>query len=77
MGSQESEQRFFEGDTVVVRGNEYTVEQVDITPDGGVLQYRLDARRSDLEGTLRVHEDDGYVIAEYHAVDGDDITVIE
>jgi hypothetical protein len=72
----EQEQRFYEGDLITIRGNEYEVEQVDILPDGGVLQYRLDARRDDLAATLKVN-DDGYVIAEYYNVDGDDITVIE
>lgn len=72
---EDSEQRFFEGDVITVRGNEYTVESVDQIPGGEVLQYRLEARREDLAGTLKVH-DEGYVIAEYYDVDGDDITVI-
>lgn len=72
----DDEQRFYQGDVITVRGNEYEVENVDTLPDGGVLQYRLEARRDDLAGTLRVH-DEGYVIAEYYDVDGEDITVIE
>jgi hypothetical protein len=70
------DQRFYEGDVIVVRGNEYEVEQVDITPSGDVLQYRLDAKRDDLGGTLR-KQDDGLVIAEYYDVSGENITVIE
>jgi len=71
------EQRFYKGDVIVVRDNEYTVTQADITIDGDVLQYRLDAEREDLAGSIRVNDDGSYVICEYHSVDGDDITVIE
>lgn len=71
----DDEQRFYEDDVIVVRGNEYTVENVAHVPDGEVLHYELDARQEDLEGTLHVHEE-GYVIAEYYDV-GDDVTVIE
>jgi hypothetical protein len=70
-------QRFYEGDVITVRGNEYEIEQVDITPQGDVLQYRLDARREDLAGTLKPERDGENVIVEYHSVDPDDITVIE
>lgn len=77
MPETDADQRFYTGDVIVVRGNEYEVEQVDILPSGEVLQYRLDARRSDLAGTLKVNEDGEYVIAEYHNVDGDEITVIK
>jgi hypothetical protein len=70
-------QRFYEGDVIVVRGNEYEVDRVDITPGGNVLQYRLDARRSDLAGTLKPERDGENVIVEYHSVSPDDITVIK
>lgn len=70
------EQRFYEGDVITARGNEYTVETVDITVDGDVLQHRLDGRDGSPQATLSPVED-GYVIKEYHPVDGEDITVIE
>lgn len=71
------EQRFYKDDVIVVRDNEYTVEQVDTLPSGEVLQYRLDATSDDMAGTLKVNDDGSFVIAEYHSVDSEEITVIE
>jgi hypothetical protein len=70
-----TEQRFYPGDVLTIRGNEYEVESVDVLPDGDVLQYRLESYEEGLAGTLRI-QDGGYVIAEYRDVEPEDITVI-
>lgn len=72
----DSEQRFYEDDVITVRGNKYKITSVDRTLHGNVLQYRLATEEPDLAATLKVDGDE-YVVTEHHAVEGEEITVIE
>lgn len=74
-------QRFIEGDVITFRGNEYEVAQVDSLPEGGVHQYRLEARGDSPPATLKPEWEGGetvaFVVKEFHRVENDGITVIE
>jgi hypothetical protein len=72
--------RFDQGDVVTFRDNVYEIDRVDLTPDGGVLQYRLESREGPPATLLPAESKDeskGYAVKEFHNVGYDDITVIE
>ena len=66
--SDDTEQRFYEGDVLAIRDNSYEVDRVDITPNGDVLQYRLNTRDDAPPATL-IPNADGYTVKEFHSCD--------
>jgi len=69
----EDKERFEAGDVLAIRGHRYEVEQADVMPDGGVLQYRLKATGNAPPAHLKPHEDGFTVVMYYNA----EPTVIE
>jgi hypothetical protein len=64
-----TDHEFGEGDILGIHNGTYEVEQVDVTPSGHVIQYRLEAL-SGPPGTLKPHgKDDAYTFVEYHEVE--------
>jgi hypothetical protein len=71
------EQRFESGDVIAFRDSVYEVKQADITPDGRILQYRLEAREGPPATLIPNGNGEPYTVKEYHEVHGEDITVIQ
>ena len=64
--SDDNDRRFYENDVLKIRNNTYEVESVDIMPNGGVLQYRLNARSPQAPPATLKPNKDGYTVKEYH-----------